>query len=201
MFIPEGNLLVTNVDMDAVQVTGLCRSVLTFNPEYSGIPKDTPPEQAAPKFTKESLDAFSSFVYSLGVQRITGSLYFFAGSSPLVIGPVDWWRHKQMHHWIIPCLIKSQSSIPADIWESTPSTTNTNEAQHHWTNTLTGIKLIPCQLRRLKVIVWLIRMMLGRQTMSLETGILSNPNNKISHHMAHNSQRQFNAAHRSRESH
>ncbi|KAF8134073.1 hypothetical protein K438DRAFT_1787370 [Mycena galopus ATCC 62051] len=52
MFIPEGNLLVTNVDMDATQVTGLCRSVLTFNPEYSGIPKDTPPEQAAPKFTK-----------------------------------------------------------------------------------------------------------------------------------------------------
>jgi hypothetical protein len=50
-----------------------------------------------------------------------------------------------MHDWIIPCLVKSQSRIPAEVWDSTPSTTNTNEAQHHWTNNLEGIKLTPVE--------------------------------------------------------
>ncbi|KAJ6605293.1 hypothetical protein DFH09DRAFT_1269599 [Mycena vulgaris] len=134
-FVPDGNLLVTNVDMDAAQVIGLCRSALKFSdPEYSGIPKDTPPEQLPSEFikvcwrhgkgpvhdfrslvsppdfahlenfvyidSKESLDAFSSFVYGLGIKKIT---------------------------------------------DATPSTTNTNEAQHHWTNNLTGIKLTPVE--------------------------------------------------------
>ncbi|KAJ7622550.1 hypothetical protein B0H17DRAFT_1151676, partial [Mycena rosella] len=136
-FVPDGNLLVTNVDMDAAQVMGLCRSALKFSdPEYSGIPRDTPPEQLAPEFIKNfvyidskgSLDAFSSFVYGLGVKKIA-----------------DWWRHKVQHSWIIPCLIKSQSKLPANVWDATPSTTNTNEAQHHWTNSLTGIKLTPVE--------------------------------------------------------
>ncbi|KAJ6553661.1 hypothetical protein B0H10DRAFT_2375645, partial [Mycena sp. CBHHK59/15] len=131
--------------------------------------------------SKESLDAFSTFVYSLGVRKIT-----------------DWWRHKQMHHWIIPCLVKSQSSIPADVWDSTPSTTNTNEAQHHWTNTLTGIKLTPVEALESRREV---DQNVAREIeMSLETGILSNPNNEISHRMARNSQRQTTAARKARES-
>ncbi|KAJ6608929.1 hypothetical protein B0H10DRAFT_2226417 [Mycena sp. CBHHK59/15] len=106
-FVPGGNLLVTNVDMDAAQVIRLCRSALKFSdPEYSRIPKDTPPEQLPPEFikvcwrhgkepvhdfrslvsppdfarlenfvyidSKESLDAFSSFVYALGIKKIAG---------------------------------------------------------------------------------------------------------------------------------
>jgi hypothetical protein len=50
-----------------------------------------------------------------------------------------------MHEWIIPCIVKSQSLIPAEVWDATPSTTNTNEAQHHWTNSLAGIKLTPVE--------------------------------------------------------
>ncbi|KAJ6620851.1 hypothetical protein B0H10DRAFT_1689824, partial [Mycena sp. CBHHK59/15] len=131
--------------------------------------------------SKESLDAFSTFVYSLGVRKIT-----------------DWWRHKQMHHWIIPCLVKSQSSIPPDVWDSTPSTTNTNEAQHHWTNTLTGIKLTPVEALESRREV---DQNVAREIeMSLETGILSNPNNEISHRMARNFQRQTTAARKARES-
>ncbi|KAJ6574171.1 hypothetical protein B0H19DRAFT_1253912 [Mycena capillaripes] len=217
VFVPGGNLLVANVDMDTAQVIGLCRSVLKFSdPEYSGIPKNTPPEKVAAMFikacwrhgkepihdfrslvstaefgrlqncfyidSKESLDAFSSFVYSLKIPKIA-----------------DWWRHKEMNEWIIPCLIKSQSQIPGDIWDSTPSTTNTNEAQHHWTNSLTGIKLTPVEAlesrRRVDQTV------AQEIKMSLETGILSNPNNEISHRMARNSQRQSNAARKERESH
>lgn len=53
----------------------------------------------------------------------------------------DWWAHKEMNDWVIPCLVKSQSNILPDDWDSTPGTTNTGEAQHHWTNSITGIKL------------------------------------------------------------
>ncbi|KAF8156177.1 hypothetical protein K438DRAFT_1777600 [Mycena galopus ATCC 62051] len=93
MFIPVGHWTV---------------SLGLSNPEYIGIPKNPPPEQAAPKFTKIGGDTSKCTTVSFRIR----------------------------------CLIKSQSSIPADIWEFTPSTTNTNEAQHHWTNTLTRIKLM-----------------------------------------------------------
>ncbi|KAJ7232469.1 hypothetical protein B0H12DRAFT_1076840 [Mycena haematopus] len=124
-FVRGGNLLVTNVDMDAAQVLGLCRSALKYSdPEYSGIPKDTPPEKVAPKFIKICWRHGKD----LGIEKIT-----------------NWWKHKEMHEWIIPCIVKSQSLIPADVWDATPSTTNTNEAQHHWTNSLVGIKLTPVE--------------------------------------------------------
>lgn len=45
-----------------------------------------------------------------------------------------------MSAWILPCLIKSQSPMSAEDWDNTPSTTNTGEAQHHWTNLQTGVK-------------------------------------------------------------
>ncbi|KAJ7301803.1 hypothetical protein DFH08DRAFT_827186 [Mycena albidolilacea] len=135
--------------------SGHLRSVMNHNDsEYSGIPNETPPEQVAPEFFKllvprkglpsntgfkapmeqharlsnfvyiesaESLAEFSAFVRGLGVKKIQ-----------------DWWVHKEAHPWIIPCLVKSQSRIPPDVWGSTPSTTNTNEAQHAWTTSITG---------------------------------------------------------------
>ncbi|KAJ6628521.1 hypothetical protein B0H10DRAFT_2428806 [Mycena sp. CBHHK59/15] len=215
-FVRGGNLLVTNVDMDPAQLIGLSRSVMKYNdPEYSGIPNDTPPEQIAPLFikvcwrhgkepvndfeslvstsdfdclkyfvyidSKEALNAFSAFVYGLGVEKIT-----------------NWWRHKEMHSWIIPCLVKSQSLISADVWDSTPSTTNTNEAQHHWTNSLTGIKLTPVEAIESRRMVDLN--FASEVKMSIQTGILSNPNNEMSHHMARNSQRHSAAACKAHES-
>ncbi|KAJ7455398.1 hypothetical protein FB451DRAFT_1515958, partial [Mycena latifolia] len=216
-FVPGGNLLVMNSDMDGAQVLGICRSVMKHNvPEYSGIPNDTRPEQVAPHFvkicwrhskepvhdfrslvstadynrlldfvyidSKESLDAFSAFVYGLGIKKIT-----------------DWWAHKEMHEWIIPCLVKSQSLIPADVWDSTPSTTNTNEAQHAWTNSLTGIKLTPVEaLERARQVDEDVAREIQ---MSVRTGILSNPNNEVVHRMARNVQRQSTLARKARESH
>ncbi|KAJ6527273.1 hypothetical protein DFH09DRAFT_1094940 [Mycena vulgaris] len=208
-FVRGGNLLVTNFDMDTAQVIGFCRSVMKYNdPEYSGIPNDTPPEEVAPEFikicwrhakepvhdfralvspevfdrikdfvyidSKESLDDFSKFIYGLKIKKITG-----------------WWKHKEIHPWIIPCLVKSQSRLPADVWDSTPSTTNTNEAQHHWTNSLTDINRRTVDLDVAQDI-----------KMSLTTGILSNFNNEMSHRMSRNCQRQSASAcnaHKSRE--
>ncbi|KAJ6533259.1 hypothetical protein B0H10DRAFT_2247304 [Mycena sp. CBHHK59/15] len=140
------------------------------DPEYSRIPKDTPPKQIAPKFIKSclrhgkepihdfralSLNTFSSFVYGLNIQKIS-----------------DWWRHKEIDPWIIPCIIKSQLQIPADIWDATPSTTNTNEAQHHWTNSLTGTKLTPVEALESRRRV--DQNVADEIKMSLKTGILSN---------------------------
>ncbi|KAJ7774537.1 hypothetical protein DFH07DRAFT_952250 [Mycena maculata] len=130
-FVPGGNLLVMNADMDGAQILGICRSVMKFNvPAYSGIPNDTPPAKIAPYFvkicwrhskepvhnfrslvsaaehtrlldfvyigSKETLDAFSKFVYRLGIEKIT-----------------DWWAHKEMHEWIIPCLVDKLAIWPS----------------------------------------------------------------------------------------
>ncbi|KAJ7922381.1 hypothetical protein B0H13DRAFT_2655645 [Mycena leptocephala] len=154
-FVRGGNLLVTNVDMDGAQVLGLCRSVMKYNdPEYSGIPNDIPPEKIASELIKlcwrhrkepihdfkspvspeqlarikdvfyiDSLAEFSSFIYGLGVKKITGDRR------------------------------KVDKNVAEEI------------------------------------------------QMSLKTGILSNPNNELSHRMARNNQRQSAAARRAREAH
>ncbi|KAJ6618594.1 hypothetical protein B0H10DRAFT_2029247 [Mycena sp. CBHHK59/15] len=146
-FVRGGNLIVANVDMDGAQVLGFCRAVMKYNdPEYSGFSNDTPPEEIAPEMiklwegqlariknvfyiqSKEELAEFSTWLYGLGIKKIT-----------------DWWKHKEINDWIIPCLIKSQSNTSADDWDATPSTTNTNEAQHHWTNSHMGTKLPPVE--------------------------------------------------------
>ncbi|KAJ7785121.1 hypothetical protein DFH07DRAFT_934967 [Mycena maculata] len=215
-FVPGGNLLVMNTDMDGAQILGICRSVMKFNvPAYSGIPNDTPPAKIAPYFvkicwrhskepvhdfrslvsaaehtrlldfvyidSKGTLDAFSKFVYGLGIKKIT-----------------DWWAHKEMHEWIIPCLVKSQSLISTDDWDSTPSTTNTNEAQHHYTNSRTGIKLSP--LEALESAQVLDEQVAQDIKMSLRTGIISNPNNEVVNRMSRNVARQSATARKARES-
>ncbi|KAJ6491086.1 hypothetical protein C8R45DRAFT_1138131, partial [Mycena sanguinolenta] len=121
--------------------------------------------------SKESLDEFSALVYGLGIKKIS-----------------DWWRHKELSPWIIRCLVRSQSLIPAEVWDSTPSTTNTHEGQHHWTNSLTGIKLTPVEAveSRRKVDTNTA----DEIKLSLQTGILANNNNDMSHRMARNAQRQ-----------
>ncbi|KAJ7498280.1 hypothetical protein B0H11DRAFT_2381523 [Mycena galericulata] len=174
-----GNLLVMNADMDTAQIIGICTSVMKYNdPEDSGIPNDTLPEKVAPHF---SLDGFFAFVYGLGIKKNS-----------------DWWSHKEMHERIIPCLVKSQSLIPADIWDSTPSTTNTNEAQHHWTNSLTGTKLSPVEA--LESVHIVDQKVAEEIEMAVRTGVLANSNNDAVHRMSRNSQRRSTSARKVRES-
>jgi len=54
---------------------------------------------------------------------------------------IDWWTHKIWSPWIIPCILQSQSKILPEHWSITPAMTNMGEAQHHWTNKQSGIKL------------------------------------------------------------
>ncbi|KAF8195172.1 hypothetical protein K438DRAFT_2017214 [Mycena galopus ATCC 62051] len=82
-FVRGSNILVTNVDMDATQVVGLCRSALKYSdPEYGGIPKDTPPEKVAPKFikvcwrhAKEPLHDFRALVSTSDFNRLKNCFY------------------------------------------------------------------------------------------------------------------------------
>ncbi|KAJ7204582.1 hypothetical protein C8J57DRAFT_382857 [Mycena rebaudengoi] len=215
-FVRGGNLLVMNADMEAAQVLGAARSVMKTNdPEYSDIPSDTPASVAATYFvkvcyrhskeaihdfkgmvtpadyarlmdfmyidSKDKLEEFSKFVKDLGVKKIQ-----------------DWWAHKEMSDWILPCLVKSQSNIFPQDWDSTPATTNTGETQHHWTNSIIGIKLPLVEAiesaRELDE-----RTALEIQS-SMNSGILSNPQNEAIHRASRSLQRQTKASQKVQES-
>ncbi|KAJ6573319.1 hypothetical protein B0H10DRAFT_1964097 [Mycena sp. CBHHK59/15] len=121
------------------------------------------------------LRSFSQFISDLSVKKMQ-----------------DWWAHKEMGDWIIPCLVKSQSNIRPEDWDSTPATTNTGEAQHHWTNSLTGIKLT--------LVEGIERHVVKEIDISKESGVLLNSSNEMFHRLGRSSQRQSHAAKKSRES-
>ncbi|KAJ6631654.1 hypothetical protein B0H10DRAFT_1979696, partial [Mycena sp. CBHHK59/15] len=205
-FIEGGNILAMNSDMEAAQVLGAARSLSKLNKDeaYSNLAFDTPPEQVAPEIIKlctthakravldfetlvsadnykrlmdfvyidleEEIDEFSEFVRGLGIKKIQ-----------------DWWDHKAMSAWILPCLVKSQSPMSADDWDSTPATTNTGEAQHAWTNSRTGIGLSLVEAmesgRKLDNEV-------AREIeISIKSGVLLNSRNESSHRQGRNSTR------------
>ncbi|KAJ6622325.1 hypothetical protein B0H10DRAFT_2014273, partial [Mycena sp. CBHHK59/15] len=113
-------------------VIGLCSSALKFSdPEYSGIPKDTPPEQLPPEFIKvcwrhgkELVHDFCSLVSPPDFARLENFVHIDSKESLDVFSSfvhalgikkiADWWQHKVQHSWIIPCLMKSQLKLPAD---------------------------------------------------------------------------------------
>ncbi|KAJ6613817.1 hypothetical protein B0H10DRAFT_1804830, partial [Mycena sp. CBHHK59/15] len=132
--------------------------------------------------SQEKLAEFDEFVRGLGIKKIQ-----------------DWWDHKEMSNWIIPCLVKSQSLIPAKDWEATPATTNTGELQHAWTNSLTGIKLTPVEAiesaRKLDETV------AHEIQASMNTGIIANNQNDTYHRTGRNLQRSSKAAQKVRDSH
>ncbi|KAJ6623694.1 hypothetical protein B0H10DRAFT_1943767 [Mycena sp. CBHHK59/15] len=205
-FVEGGNLLV-NSDMEGAQVLGAVRSFFKLNdPAYSKISNDTPVEKVAPEIiklctthangkgplkfkslvseqdykrlmdfiyidSKEKLNEFSAFVRSLGVKKIE-----------------DWWFHKEINEWIIPCLIKSQSPMSSEDWDSTPSTTNTGEAQHHWTNSVTGTKLL--LVEAIETARKADTQVTCEIEITIKSGVLLNSHNEAHHRMARNSQRQ-----------
>ncbi|KAJ7711613.1 hypothetical protein B0H16DRAFT_1816530, partial [Mycena metata] len=106
---------------------------------------------------------------------------------------------------IVPCLVKSQSRILPEHWE----------AQHHWTNTQTGIKL--SLVEGIERCACLIQCVFDSSTLclnarsvdwrvveevksSMTTGILPNQNNEMSQRLHRNTIRQSTAARHARES-
>ncbi|KAJ6461772.1 hypothetical protein C8R45DRAFT_1220718 [Mycena sanguinolenta] len=215
-FVPGGNLEIMNSDMDGAQIPGICRSVMKHNvPEYSGIPNDTPPEQVAQYFVKicwrhakEPVHDFKSLVSPADYARLLNFVYIktkeeLAEFSAFVRGLgikkiLDWWLHKEMHPWIIPSLVKSESRISAEVWDTTPSTTNTNEGQHAWTNALTGTGRSLAEA--ITTAHEVDSTVAAEIELTLKTGILVNPQNEVSHRMSRNSTRQATRARKARES-
>ncbi|KAJ6549308.1 hypothetical protein DFH09DRAFT_1502776 [Mycena vulgaris] len=216
-FVKDSNLLAMLADMEAAQVHGAARSAMKHNdPEYSGIPNDTPPAVAATSFVKicfrhtlEAIHDFESLVTPDQYARLKDFLYItskeeLAEFDQFVRGLgikkiQDWWSHKEMSDWIIPCLVKSQSLIPADDWEATPATTNTGESQHAWTNSLTGIKLTPVEAIES---AWKPDETVAREIQAnMNTGIVANNQNDAYHRTGRNLQRSSKAAQKARDSH
>ncbi|KAF8994005.1 hypothetical protein BDQ17DRAFT_1431274 [Cyathus striatus] len=77
-----------------------------------------------PYMKKEELPEFDMYIKSLKNKKISA-----------------WWKHKHHSKWILPTIMESMSCMHLDDWRVTPFTTNAGEAQHHWTNSQTGIKL------------------------------------------------------------
>ncbi|KAJ6456875.1 hypothetical protein C8R45DRAFT_1033722 [Mycena sanguinolenta] len=225
-FIKGGNILALNSDMEGAQVLGAAHSFLKTNvSEYSGISYDTPPEKVAPEFIKlctthakravldfwglvtddeyrclmdfiyidsdEKIQEFSEFVSNLGVKKIQ-----------------DWWDHKAMSAWILPCLIKSQSPMSSENWDKTPSTTNTGEGQHHWANSQTGTKLTLVEAIEtwdhfpFSNIARKVDEAVAREIeTSIESGILLNTRNESIHRRARNTTRAATTMRKSHDAH
>ncbi|KAJ7867305.1 hypothetical protein B0H13DRAFT_2281228 [Mycena leptocephala] len=199
-FVKGGNIRVMNSDMDGAQVLGICRSVMKHNdPEYSGIPNDTPPEQVAWEFVKicwrhakEPVHDFRSLVSEADHARLRDFAYIDSKE-----------KLDEFSAFIVGLGVKkiqgrSQSHIPNDIWDTTPSTTNTNEAQHAWTNSLAGIGL--SLVEAVETACQLDHKVADEIELTLRTGIFSNPNNEQSHRVARSSTRQSTRARHARES-
>ncbi|KAJ7741239.1 hypothetical protein B0H14DRAFT_2407376, partial [Mycena olivaceomarginata] len=130
----------------------------------------------------EKLTEFDNFVWSLGVKKVQ-----------------DWWDHKAMSPWILPCLIKSQSPMSPEDWDNTPSTTNTGEAQHHWTNHQIGVKqsLVEAIENARKLDERVAREI----EISIRSGVLINSQNESYNRRARNTTRQSTAMRKSHASH
>lgn len=164
--------------------------------------------------SKERLDAFSQFVKNLNIKKIQGT-FIFRAQSQLTGNFQDWWDHKEMSDWIIPCLVRSQSNIRPEDWDSTPATTNTGETQHHWTNSMTGIKLTLVEAIERSVSSTCIIFFRSSNSCpsaheldentaheikaSLKNGILANSQNEAYHRMSQSLQCQSKAARKVRE--
>ncbi|KAF8144938.1 hypothetical protein K438DRAFT_1992310 [Mycena galopus ATCC 62051] len=80
-FVPGGNLLVMNAEKEAAQVLGIARSIMKTNdPEYSGIPNDTPASLAATYFVKIStlsraIHNFKGMVTAAQYDRLMDFMY------------------------------------------------------------------------------------------------------------------------------
>ncbi|KAJ7675923.1 hypothetical protein DFH06DRAFT_1466676 [Mycena polygramma] len=215
-FMPNGNLLVMNADMEAAQVLGAARSILKTNvPSFSGITTLDPQlfatffvkfcaghaQRPIPDFkglvSSDEYNRIKDFRYIDSPEALASYSQFIAGLGAGAKKVKDWWAHKEMNDWIIPCLVKSQSNILPEHWDRTPSTTNTGEAQHHWTNSRTGIKQTLVEgLEGARGVDW--DTVLEVET-STTTGVLLNSNNEMFNRQGRNSHRQSNAAKKSRE--
>ncbi|KAJ7722920.1 hypothetical protein B0H14DRAFT_2642037 [Mycena olivaceomarginata] len=132
-FVEGGNIIAMNSDMEAAQVLGAARSFFKTNDaEYSGLPENTPGEEVAPEMiklctthAKRGVLDLKSHVSEEDHRRLMD--FILVGSQG--DEPMD---PTVPHQVAVP-------DEPGRLGQH-PSTTNTGEAQHHWTNHQIGVK-------------------------------------------------------------
>ncbi|KAJ6598746.1 hypothetical protein B0H10DRAFT_2323670 [Mycena sp. CBHHK59/15] len=132
--------------------------------------------------TPQDVQEFSDWVFSLNIATISA-----------------WWNHKLNHKWILPGLLECLSGLSHEDWLTTPFTSNGNETQHHWTNSQTGIgfNARECILRAAKA-----DRAVGEQfKASLESGVMTNSRNELSHRTARNTKRHTSAIQKAQQAH
>ncbi|KAJ6561340.1 hypothetical protein B0H10DRAFT_2445675 [Mycena sp. CBHHK59/15] len=132
--------------------------------------------------TPQDVQEFSDWVFSLNIATISA-----------------WWNHKLNHKWILLGLLECLSGLSHEDWLTTPFTSNGNETQHHWTNSQTGIGLNAreCILRAAKA-----DRAVGEQfKASLESGVMTNSRNELSHRTARNTKRHTSAIQKAQQAH
>ncbi|KAF7324029.1 hypothetical protein MKEN_00625000 [Mycena kentingensis (nom. inval.)] len=182
--VPGGNLIAFNSDMESAQVVAAARSFLKTNhPEHSGIAGDAITNEFAKRFAPEIVKlctthakrAILDFKNILSTADYTKLLNFMdeitslekleevsAFIKSLNVEQIQhWWDHKALSEWILRCL-------PA-------STTNSGEAQHHWTNKLTGIGL-PL-VEAIETAREVVLRVCADVQLAFRSGVVTNPNN------------------------
>ncbi|KAJ6597858.1 hypothetical protein B0H10DRAFT_1959723 [Mycena sp. CBHHK59/15] len=172
---PEGWLVTVSGDMEAVPWIGMARS---FIKRMDADKHPTVDEFLSKGLlvlkTRLEVGTFSDWVFSLNIRQVTA-----------------WWNHKLNHKWILPGLLECLSGLSHEDWLTTPSTSNGNETQHHWTNSRTGIGLNAreCILRAAKA-----DHAVGDQfEVSLSSGVMASNRNELSHRTARNAKRHTSA--------
>ncbi|KAJ6550908.1 hypothetical protein B0H10DRAFT_2447027 [Mycena sp. CBHHK59/15] len=195
-FIRGGNLLVMNADMEAAQVLGAARSVMKHNdPEYSGISNDTPATEVVPTFvkicyrhSKDAIHDFKGIVTPAQYARLMDFMYINSKE-----------RLDEFSKFVQDLGIKKiQVTYPRSGLGQHSCNNNTGEAQHHWTNSLTGTKL--SLVEAIESAREVDENVAREIAASINTGILTNPHNEAYHRMSRNIQRQATAARKVRES-
>ncbi|KAF7300794.1 hypothetical protein MKEN_01304900 [Mycena kentingensis (nom. inval.)] len=117
---------------------------------------------------------------------------FGPNDDPILCYRSHWWDHKAMSAWILPCLVRSLSPMSDIDWDSTPSTTNTGESQHHWTNTQTGTKLSLVEaIETARIVDFRV---VDDIRLALNSGVLVNPYNHAAHRATKNMARHASTA-------
>ncbi|KAJ7897887.1 hypothetical protein B0H14DRAFT_2557403 [Mycena olivaceomarginata] len=188
---PEGWLVTISGDMESAPWIGMARSFIKRMDAANRPTVDEFLMKGSQESSKASrrrgsnlkdVQEFGAWVFSLNIATITA-----------------WWNHKLNHKWILPGLLECLSGLSHEDWLTTPFTSNGNETQHHWTNSQTGIGLNAreCILRAAKA-----DRAVGEQLKaSLESGVMTNSRNELSHRTARNTKRHTSAIQKAQQAH
>ncbi|KAJ6564162.1 hypothetical protein B0H19DRAFT_76035 [Mycena capillaripes] len=108
-----------------------------------------------------------------------------------------WWEHKEMHEWLLPCVIECLSDIDPNVWHVMEATTNFGEAQHAANNIQTGIGM--GLVESFMQYEALDTRRAAEIEVMLQSGNLHNPRNEVSHRYSSRNARHVHATEKAKQ--